>query len=444
MSMSTTGRTHILCGIVGTLVLSSCAPRPQPVSPEEIPSLERRIVENPDDGALQLRYAAALFAAGQCDSATAVAQRGRALSPELAQGPLVIGHCLEQANQFDDAVELYDQFVAAYPNANGADALRARALFARTERATTNARDALQRESVLANQQPNPDVVAVLPLEIVGDSVYRPLSRGLAQIMTSDLALLQRFRMVERLEIGAVMDEIDLSQGDAVDPQTAVRVGKLMQAGRLIQGTAVIPPDDDVRLVANVVLATGEIAGPETQTGPFTDLMMLEKQLVFDLARRLGYQLSQAEIRLILENGTQNLTAFLAYSRGILEEDLGNYGTAAALFTQAVQADPNFQQAQARQQATAAAAAEESSPTDVTVLAAASIAQLTTAFDVARVAFDRSLGDVASTLVERHTGNTDREADQSTNTPTSDPPTNIRIPPGVIERFVIVFIFVLP
>ena len=55
----------------------------------------------------------------------------------------------------------------------------------------------------------------------------------------------------------------------------------------------------------------------------------------------LGYQLSEAERRSILANGTQNLAAFMAFSQGLVAEDAGDYSRAAAYYGQAVRSDPS-------------------------------------------------------------------------------------------------------
>jgi hypothetical protein len=213
----------------------------------------------------------------------------------------------------------------------------------------------LRREQELAQQPGDPQTVAVLPVEIVGDSSYQPLSRGLAQMLISDLALLQRFRMVERVQLGAIMDELKFSQTARVDPTTAARVGRLVQAGRMVQGLATIPRTGPVRLQASLVQRTGEVADAGQVNGTLRTLLQMEKDLVVQLASSMGYTLAEAERQRILENGTKNLQAFLAYSRGLLAEDAGDFSRAALYFGEAVQADPNFQVAREQQQAAAAA-----------------------------------------------------------------------------------------
>lgn len=407
------------------------------VSPEEIPELEERLATAPRDGELLLRYSAALFAAGRCDSAVAVARTGMAVRPRDAVGPLVVGQCLEQGEDFSGAVAVYRTYAEAHPDERGVAAVRAREMLALRGQATHVARNAIAREQELADQPTDPDVVAVLPLQIASaDTSFLPLSRGLAQILTSDLALLQRFRMVERLQLGAILDEIEFSQGDKVDPLTAVRVGRLMRAGRMVQGLVVIPPEQDVRLEASVILSTGEVTDPTSATGPLRDLLRIEKEIVVGLAGQMGYQLSQAERASILENGTQNLAAFLAYSSALVAEDQGDYSAAAVFYAQAVQQDPGFDQARSGYEATAVAAtvaeagagevvaiaaetAEE--PEAVAEQAAAETAPTT---DVVANAIDSTVGDIASTTAEQtaSTGAGDT-TEQATTTTTSEPPT---------------------
>jgi tetratricopeptide (TPR) repeat protein len=408
----------------------ACAQPPAPVSPAEISELAGRVIREPGNGAVVLRYAAALHAAGRCDTATAVARRGMSLAPENAVGPLVAGQCLERAERYADAVATYRAFLARYPDGRGAGAVRSRELLASRAGASQQARQALARESELTQAPADPQTVAVLPLVVTGDSSYRPLSRGLAQMLTSDLALLRRFRMVERLQLAALMDELRLSQGTRVDEATAARMGHLVRAGRMVQGLAAIPTDQQVRLEASVVVGSGEVTAPASATGRFRDLLRLEKDVVVELASRLGYTLSEAERRAILENGTSNLAAFLAYSRALEAEDRGDYSAAAAHYSEAVRRDPGFQAArEGFQAATSAPDAQAASAGDVTVLAAElppepSVPELPSGIG----ALGSTIGDIASTQAEQSTAVTGTTETAVTTTTAQPPPPSV-VPP---------------
>src|SRR5205809_1022445 len=111
----------------------------------------------------------------------------------------------------------------------------------------------------LPQQPPQSATVAVLPVLVSGDSTYRPLSRGLAELITTDLAYIRTLRLLERLQIGVLLDELKLGASDRADPATAARVGKLLRAERMVQGAVTIPPvgTGSVQLTASVVSGSG-------------------------------------------------------------------------------------------------------------------------------------------------------------------------------------------
>ncbi len=406
------------------LALSGCAgARPVAVSPNEIPTLEQQLVGEPQNAGVLLRYAAALFASGQCDSAMSVARSGANLAPHDALAPLVIGQCLERDREWEQALDTYRAFLAAHADRRGAPTVRARQVLVQRARANERAQVALAHETELAQQAADPQTVAVLPLDIVGDSTYQPLSRGLAQILTSDLALLQRFRLVERLQVGALIDEMALAETGAVDRATAARVGRLLQAGRMVQGLAAIPPEGEARLEASVVVTTGEVSTPSVQRGRVRDLLRMEKQLVVDLAQRMGYLLSEAELRVVLENGTQNLAAFLAYSRGLVAEDRGDYRAAAAYFAEAVRQDPGFEAARTElQSSTVTPEVMQAAPTDITTLATETVSQPALIAEPPLGSVVAStIGDIAATQSEQ-VSTLPTQPVSGTQTTTSQPP----------------------
>jgi len=415
----------------------ACAAAPAPISPAELDELAARSAREPLNGPLQLRYAAALSAADRCDEAMPVARRGMERAPVDALGPLVLGQCLELAQRYDDAIAVYRGFLAARPDGPGVGAVRAREHLAVRAGAVQVAREALARESELSEEPADPQTVAVLPVQVMGDSTYRALSRGLAQMLTSDLALLERFRMVERMRLGALLEEMQLGQGPQTDPATAARVGRLARAGRMVQGLATIPNEQNVRLEASVVLGTGEVTAPSRSQGRLRDLLRMEKELVVGIASGMGYTLSEAERRAVLENGTQNLAAFLAYSRALEAEDRGDYAAAARYYQAATQADPSFRQARdGHAAATGAQDAQSASPADAPVLAGQDIAPAADVTEPVGGAMGTTVADLAPTSSEQVAGIAGTSATTTgttaTGTTTAQPPPPSIVPPTTV------------
>jgi TolA-binding protein len=306
------------------------------------------------------------------------------LAPAEALGPMVIGGCQEKDGRYDLAYATYSDFANRYPQSRGIAAVRALGQLALRTQATQTAKLALARESTLTSQPPEPSTLAILPVTIAGDSSLQPLSRGLAEMMTSDLAMVRSLRLLERLQIGTLLDELKLAQSQRADPTTAARVGRLLRAERMVQGVAAITQNGPVRMSASVVRGDGTVRSGAQANGSFKQLLDLEKQLVFGLATQLGIQLTDAERQRILRQGPKNLAAFLAYSQGLDALDRGDYRAATAAFSAAVRADPSFQAAQQQQQAAAAAPAVQASSGDIVTVVEA-VAQLSTPSEPASV-----------------------------------------------------------
>lgn len=331
------------------------AVRTPAVTSADIPSLTHQAEREPRNAGVRFRLAAALAEGDRCDTAVTVARAARLLEPGNVLGPLVVGACQEGAGRYGEAVATYNEFAAEHPQTRGIAAVLAKAQLALRASADQAARRALAREAELAREPPEPRTIAVLPLVVAGDTTYQALSRGLAELITTDLAYVRSLRLLERVQVGVLLDELRLSQSDRVDPGTAARVGRLLRAERMVQGTATFPRAGPVELVASVVGVTGVVRPVGAVRGPFKELLGLEKRVVLDVAAQLGIQLTEGERQRILRQGPRNLAAFLAYSRGLEAMDRGDYAAAARSFRAAVRADPSFQEARQGQQAAEAA-----------------------------------------------------------------------------------------
>ncbi len=377
------------------------------VSPAEIPSLEEQLARTPDDAALQLRYSAALFADGRCEEARIQAEAGAALQPDNGVTPLIQGQCLEAEGRLGEAVELYSAFLRQHPEAPDGDAVRGRHLLAERALSEVRAREALAAESGLSGDSVEGGVIAVLPVAVLGDAdnEYAALSGALAQMLISDLSVLERLRLVERVQLQALLDELAFSGSGRVDPATAARAGRLVRAQRLVQGAMVVSRST-VRLEAALVGSGGERSEVQDAAGSLRSLLDLEKELALSLAERLAGPLTPAERQRILDNGPRSVDAFLRWADGLILEDQGDFAAAANAYRSAARIEPGFSEARERARASAAAVTVIGrSPTEVVALG--SVASRA-AFEVSNPGLDVALRgavfDVAALGPEIATG----------------------------------------
>jgi len=387
----------------GALVLlwaSGCATAgPRPVQTADIPVLQERARLNPNDGGAQLLLAATLASADRCDEAVVAARRGRALLPADPIGPVVIGQCLEDSGEYDAALNLYAGYLFEHGDTPGAQAVEGRRVVALQLKARATARAAIQNEEGLAPAEA--ETVGVLPFLVDGDPSYQALSVGLAHMLTTDLALLRRFPLVERVQLDALLQELELAP-ELIDPATAARTGRLIQASRMVLGTVSVPSDAQARLGSNIVLETGELVEPLSTEGELDDILAMEKDLALRIAENLGYQLSEAERQRILENQPGSLIAFLAFSRGLYSEGLGDFEAAAAFYGEAVRADPQYQEAQVKLRGAAGVGMAEAQIAGLTLTPDVNI-DAGAGFDAVANTLHSSILDVASHQPERAT-----------------------------------------
>jgi TolB-like protein len=128
--------------------------------------------------------------------------------------------------------------------------------------------------------------IGVLYFDYAGKNAeLAPLSKGLAQMLISDLAAVDTVKIVERERLQAVLDEQKLGQSGKIDNRTAARIGKLLGARYLVLGTyfdAVGAFRADARLVD---VETGQIVKSVGANGKAEDFISLEQTLADGLRK---------------------------------------------------------------------------------------------------------------------------------------------------------------
>ncbi len=317
------------------------------VTPQSIPSLEAAKSQHPQDPNTLTRLGVAYFKAGRYQDARPVLDSAIAHQPDNGVAAIYLGMTDEQLGDFPAAKRAYADYVAVARNAELKKTAQQRLALADRRAMIYQARQDLANEPALARMPPESNTVAVMPFIYSGsDSTVVPLGRGLAQLLVTDLAKSRQIRVLERERMQAILDEMKLSDSAQVDPATAIRSGRMLRAADVVQGTMATLPGDQLRVDAAVVsVASAQVKASAGNQDPLDRLFDLEKALAFSIFNNLGIQLSPAEREAINQRPTKNLQAFLAYSRGLMAQDNGDFGAAQADFDRASVLDPGFQAA---------------------------------------------------------------------------------------------------
>jgi TolB-like protein len=206
------------------------------------------------------------------------------------------------------------------------------------------AKAALASENSLDPSKIPARTFAVLPFSVeMKDTLIVPLSFGLADLLINDLSKTPELRLVERMHTNAIMRELNMVDEGITDPRQGPRVGRLVGARRLLLGSATMVGGTTMRLDARVVdVIAGTVQDVLSATAPLERVIDAEKQLALLIIERLGITLTPAQRTRIEQRQTSQLTALVAYGRGVEAETRGDALAATAAFEEASRLDVAF------------------------------------------------------------------------------------------------------
>src|SRR5438552_722702 len=92
---------------------------------------------------------------------------------------------------------------------------------------------------------------------------FEGLGKGVADMLITDMASNPSVKLVERDRIQAILTEQNLVKSGAIDAQTAIRIGKLVNAQYMVTGAFMATPSGRLILTARIINnETGAIMNP--------------------------------------------------------------------------------------------------------------------------------------------------------------------------------------
>lgn len=171
-----------------------------------------------------------------------------------------------------------------------------------------------------------------------------PVVKGVAEILSRDLSQVKKLRVVDRLKVQILMEELRVTPETFFDQIRASDAGRMLNAQRMISGGIERIDDIKIRINSGVVeTATGQLIGSGAQaTGSISDILKLEKALLRELLRDLKLTLTSEETAAIQLLPTTSSLAFIAFSKGLDSEDQQLFSQAQSFYQSALHSDPNF------------------------------------------------------------------------------------------------------
>ncbi|MBN1893528.1 tetratricopeptide repeat protein [bacterium] len=258
-----------------------------------------------------------------------------------------LGTAYEARGDRVHAMDIYRRFTQVSRQDDVRKEIQARMEHLILKQMEEEARAILEHEEAIPVDKLADNAVAVLYFKNLGKRTdLDPMQKGLADMIITDLTQVKKIRVVERLRLQKMLDEIGLGQTGIIEDASAPRMGKLLGASKIVRGAYLDTGKDGLRIDAGVIRAVDrKIGKPKQFKGQLQKVFRLEKDVVFGVVDQMGIRLTQQEKDAINIIPTENLLAFLAYSRGLDYQDRGMYREAEQEFRKAVELDPTFEKA---------------------------------------------------------------------------------------------------
>jgi tetratricopeptide (TPR) repeat protein len=310
-------------------------------------ALEAALEKEPENVRILVDLAEALYQQDRLDKAMGYLERARSLEPDDTGAVLILGLIHEKRGEIQAAIDAYRSYAKLSRLSRSRKIIKARLDRLIREQIKRQIEAALAQEASLDVASIPDNTIAVAPFRNIGDKEsLDPLQKGLAEMMITDLSKVEALQVVERVRMQEMLKEIRLGETGLMDESTTPRLGKLLGASRIVSGSFADLAEEQLRLDISVAgVKTGEVEASEVR-GSLDRLFRLQKELTFSLVEEMGIELTNEQRDAIQEIPTENMLAFIAYSKGLDLEDQGKSSEAAAAYQEAMTLDPQFEEVQ--------------------------------------------------------------------------------------------------
>lgn len=170
---------------------------------------------------------------------------------------------------------------------------------------------------------------------------YISLSKGIADMLITDLSKVKGIIIVERSRLDQIIKEIKLQESKFFNPQTAQKLGKGLGADYILTGSFTTI-GNMIRIDARLInVASGVVEFSEEATGDQKDFFSIHKKLAQVVGKSMNFDYSKSSMYAKNQRPV-SLNTVTEYSNALDLNDKGLRELAEKLLTQTTQKEPGF------------------------------------------------------------------------------------------------------
>jgi len=264
------GLIIIICGCGATYYGKGKAFLEEDDYDQAIENLYKAVTENPKRAENWRELGIAYYKKNELGKALDALKQANLVKPD-PKTIFYLGLVYEKQGELDSAINAYKGYLSLEPKGEMRRKIETRLKVVVNNRIKDWANKRLVEEESLHVAEIPPNTVGVTYFDASGlDSSLVVLGKGLAEFLATDLSKAKKLKVVERLRLERILEELEFSRTKYVDESTAPRVGKLLGAYQLVTGSLLGAAGEKLRIDAALVLTeTGEVSlspGEMTQT----------------------------------------------------------------------------------------------------------------------------------------------------------------------------------
>ncbi|RPJ16954.1 MAG: tetratricopeptide repeat protein [Desulfobacteraceae bacterium] len=307
---------------------------------EAIPLYKEYLAKKPDSAVGHSKLGFAYLKTGRLDEAIAEFQTALKNEPGEPYATYYIGLAWLNKENYEKAMEAWQGYRNSTQPFVEAE-IRRQLTLLQIAYSHKAAAKALAEEKKLAALKADSNTVAVCYYQDLSqDKSLRAFQKGLASMVITDLSKIKSLKVVERVRLQALLEEMKLGQTGIVDPKTAPRIGKLLGAENIIVGNL---SSGSIKAVTTLASSgKGNVQGSASASVEKDKFFELPMIIARDTAKILGITLTDQESKAIGVPHTKVYNALIYYGNALDALDLGNWKEAKDFFAMALKEDPLF------------------------------------------------------------------------------------------------------
>ncbi len=305
-----------------------------------IKAYEKDILDNPGNLRSMVKLGTAYYKAGRFDDSVKILESALKINSNDSDALYYLGLARLKQGKTAKAAKAWQKGpYAEKPKVH--KELQKQLTLVGTKAAMEFAQKALAKEAKLITKEPDPGTLAVFSYKDKSkDNRFKYLGKALTEMIITDLSRVKSLKVVERLHIQYLLDEMEMGASEIVDKTTAPRAGRLLGAENLVTGS--LEPGSILAKTAVISTKKRQAMASFSVSEKEEEFFKLQKKIVSLIINALKINISPATKKIIGRYHTKSYKAAVYLGHALYAKDEGKWKEAKKFYALALKEDPKL------------------------------------------------------------------------------------------------------